>query len=235
MTAALEISVTAPVVSFRNPLYPGCRSGCRARRRPPSAGSWPQPPAAGARMPPDTRFAMTFTARGSGSDLETYHPLDARGSGELIPPRRTASSSPMRHPHDLAHRGPGPVGDGAAPAGMATAAGPQPGPGLCPDAQRRAGRRTRPAGAGRGSRRPDRCGDAAAASDRDCRGPLAHPLGRLPVCRDPRGCHHRCRSTSPRPGRRSPSCRQPTPAASTKAACGEGTGKRVGEKPRESW
>ena len=82
MTAALEISVTAPVVSFRNPLYSGVQVGLPCP--PPStvggflasaAGGWQ-------RMPPGTRFAMTFAARGSGIDLETYHPLDARGSRE---------------------------------------------------------------------------------------------------------------------------------------------------------
>jgi len=80
VTAALEISVTAPVVSFRNPLYSGVQVGLPCP--PPStvggflasaAGGWQ-------RMPPGTRFAMTFAARGSGSDLETYHPLDARGT-----------------------------------------------------------------------------------------------------------------------------------------------------------
>ncbi len=80
MTAALEISVTAPVVSFRNPLYSGVQVGLPCP--PPStvggflasaAGGWQ-------RLPPGTRFAMTFAARGSGSDLETYHPLDARGT-----------------------------------------------------------------------------------------------------------------------------------------------------------
>jgi CRISPR-associated protein Cas5t len=87
VTAALEISVTAPVVSFRNPLYSGVQVGLPCP--PPStvggflasaAGGWQ-------RMPPDTRFAMTFAARGSGSDLETYHPLDARGTASDPTPK----------------------------------------------------------------------------------------------------------------------------------------------------
>jgi CRISPR-associated protein Cas5t len=87
VTAALEISVTSPVASFRNPLYAGVQVALPCP--PPStvggflasaAGGW-------ARMPEDTRFAMTFTARGSGSDLETYHPLDARGAASLPTPK----------------------------------------------------------------------------------------------------------------------------------------------------
>lgn len=80
MTAALEVKVTAPVVSFRNPLYAGVQVGLPCP--PPSTvggflastvGGW-------RRVPATTRFAITFTARGSGIDLETYHPLDARGA-----------------------------------------------------------------------------------------------------------------------------------------------------------
>jgi CRISPR-associated Cas5-like protein len=86
MTAALEITVSVPVTSFRNPVYAGVQVGLPCP--PPStvggflasaAGGW-------ARMPEETRFAMSFTARGSGSDLETYHPLDGRGmSGSPVP------------------------------------------------------------------------------------------------------------------------------------------------------
>jgi CRISPR-associated Cas5-like protein len=80
VTAALEVEVTAPVVSFRNPLYVGVQVGLPCP--PPSTvggflastvGGWH-------RVPATTRFAFTFTARGSGIDLETYHPLDARGA-----------------------------------------------------------------------------------------------------------------------------------------------------------
>jgi CRISPR-associated protein Cas5t len=78
--SALEVVVTAPVVSFRNPLYAGVQVGLPCP--PPStvggflastAGGW-------RRVPVTTRFAMAFTARGSGIDLETYHPLDSRGA-----------------------------------------------------------------------------------------------------------------------------------------------------------
>lgn len=80
MTEALCVTVTAPVVSFRNPLYasvqvclpcpaPSTVGGLLAS----TVGGWPY-------MPIGTRFAMTFTAQGSGTDLETYRPLDRRGT-----------------------------------------------------------------------------------------------------------------------------------------------------------
>jgi CRISPR-associated protein Cas5t len=80
VTPALEVTVTAPIASFRNPLYAGVQVGLPCP--PPSTvggflastvGGWH-------RFPVATRFAMTFTARGSGVDLETYHPLDSRGA-----------------------------------------------------------------------------------------------------------------------------------------------------------
>lgn len=87
MTPALQVTVTAPVVSFRDRLYDGVRAGLPCP--PPStvggflaslAGGWH-------RMPPGTRFAMAFTARGTGTDLETYHPLDARGTASSPVPQ----------------------------------------------------------------------------------------------------------------------------------------------------
>lgn len=80
MPEALELTVTAPVVSFRNPLYDGLQVGLPCP--PPStvggmlaaaAGGWDQ-------VPDDTRFAMAFHAAGSGTDLETYHPLGSPGT-----------------------------------------------------------------------------------------------------------------------------------------------------------
>src|SRR5690606_33327891 len=82
-----EVTVTAPIVSFRNPLYAGVQvtlpcpppatvGGMLAA----AAGGW------GA-VRPDTRFAMAFHARGSGADLETYHPLDATGKKANPTPR----------------------------------------------------------------------------------------------------------------------------------------------------
>jgi CRISPR-associated protein Cas5t len=76
---ALEVTVTAPVVSFRNPLYSGvqvtlpCPSpttvgGMLAA----AAGGW-------GHVDPGLTFAVAFHARGQGVDLETYHPLDASG------------------------------------------------------------------------------------------------------------------------------------------------------------
>jgi CRISPR-associated Cas5-like protein len=77
---ALEVAVTAPVVSFRNPLYAGVQV-CLPCPPPSTVGGFLASTAGGwHRVPPATRFAMTFTARGSGIDLETYHPLDSRGA-----------------------------------------------------------------------------------------------------------------------------------------------------------
>lgn len=79
MTEALDIEVHAPVASFRNPLYAGVQVGLPCA--PPAtvggmlaaaAGGWEQ-------VPSDLRFGMAFSAAGQGSDLETYHPLDASG------------------------------------------------------------------------------------------------------------------------------------------------------------
>ncbi|TDE29972.1 CRISPR-associated protein Cas5 [Actinomadura sp. 6K520] len=79
MPQALELTVTAPVVSFRNPLYDGLQIGLPCP--PPStvggllaaaAGGWNE-------VPQHTRFAMTFHAAGAGTDLETYHPLGSPG------------------------------------------------------------------------------------------------------------------------------------------------------------
>lgn len=76
---ALQVTVTAPIVSFRDPLYssvalclpcppPATVGGLLAA----VAGGWEQVSA-------DLRFAMAFTAQASGVDLETFHPLDQRG------------------------------------------------------------------------------------------------------------------------------------------------------------
>ncbi len=85
--AGLEVTVTAPVVSFRNPLYAGVQVGLAC---PPPAtvggllaaarGGW-------ACVDPRTRFAMAFQAGGGGVDLETYHPLDSAGKSTSPTPR----------------------------------------------------------------------------------------------------------------------------------------------------
>lgn len=89
-TAALRVRVVAPVVSFRDPLYAGVQVGLPCP--PPAtvggmlaaaAGNWQ-------RVDPVTRFAMCFTARGDGVDLETYHPLEARGRSADPTPRERA-------------------------------------------------------------------------------------------------------------------------------------------------
>ncbi|GLU46289.1 CRISPR-associated protein Cas5 [Nocardiopsis ansamitocini] len=80
MSEVLEVTVAAPIVSFRNPLYAGVQYGLPCP--PPAtvagmlasmAGGWDA-------VPTDTVFAMAFSANGSGTDLETYHRLDAKGA-----------------------------------------------------------------------------------------------------------------------------------------------------------
>jgi CRISPR-associated Cas5-like protein len=79
MPRALEVTVTAPIVSFRNPLYAGLQVGLPCP--PPSTVGGLLAAAAGGwdRVPSTTRFAMTFHAAGHGVDLETYHPVAAPG------------------------------------------------------------------------------------------------------------------------------------------------------------
>ncbi|MGW3012734.1 CRISPR-associated protein Cas5 [Streptomyces sp. NPDC001219] len=85
---ALEVTVTAPVVSFRNPLYSGiqvtlpCPSpttvgGMLAA----AAGGWDH-------VDSGLSFAMAFHARGHGTDLETYHPLDPTENKPNLAPRQ---------------------------------------------------------------------------------------------------------------------------------------------------
>ncbi|MFI7449702.1 CRISPR-associated protein Cas5 [Nonomuraea sp. NPDC049714] len=84
---ALRVTVTAPIVSFRNPLYAGVQltlpcpppatvGGMLAA----AAGGWDA-------VDPALRFGMAFHARGAGADLETYHPLDATGKKADPTPR----------------------------------------------------------------------------------------------------------------------------------------------------
>ncbi|HEY9476542.1 MAG TPA: CRISPR-associated protein Cas5 [Mycobacteriales bacterium] len=77
---ALEVTVTAPIASFRNPLYAAVQYGLPCP--PPAtvggllagaAGGWDA-------VPPGTRFGMTFRSAAAGEDLETYHPLAAKGN-----------------------------------------------------------------------------------------------------------------------------------------------------------
>jgi CRISPR-associated Cas5-like protein len=79
VTAALEVTVTAPVVSFRNPLYAGVQVALPCP--PPATVGGMLAAAAGGwdNIDPQLRFAMAFRACGSGTDLETYHPLEASG------------------------------------------------------------------------------------------------------------------------------------------------------------
>ncbi|MFY1652761.1 CRISPR-associated protein Cas5 [Solwaraspora sp. WMMB762] len=87
---ALEVTVTAPVVSFRNPLYAGVQVGLPCP--PPATVGGMLAAAAGGwhRVDPGLRFAMAFRCGGTGEDLETYHPLDASGRKADPTPRLRA-------------------------------------------------------------------------------------------------------------------------------------------------
>jgi CRISPR-associated protein Cas5t len=87
MIAAVEMTVTAPVVSFRNPLYAGVQVGLPCP--PPATVGGMLAAAAGGweAVSPRMRFAMAFRAGGHGEDLETYHPLDASGRRTEPTPR----------------------------------------------------------------------------------------------------------------------------------------------------
>lgn len=84
---ALRVTVTAPIVSFRNPLYAGVQIALPCP--PPSTVGGMLASAAGgwAAVDPRLRFAMAFRARGKGVDLETYHPLEATGKKADPTPR----------------------------------------------------------------------------------------------------------------------------------------------------
>jgi CRISPR-associated Cas5-like protein len=88
VTEALEVVVTAPVASFRNPLYAGVQVGLPCP--PPTTIAGMLAAAAGGwrHMPERTRFAACFVADGKGVDLETYHPLDAQGAADPTPKDR---------------------------------------------------------------------------------------------------------------------------------------------------
>ncbi|MFC7216889.1 CRISPR-associated protein Cas5 [Streptomyces polyrhachis] len=84
---ALEVTLTAPIASFRNPLYAGVQVALPCP--PPAtvggmlaaaAGGWEQ-------VERGARFAMAFHARGQGVDYETYHPLDPSGKKASPTPR----------------------------------------------------------------------------------------------------------------------------------------------------
>ncbi|MEV0971067.1 CRISPR-associated protein Cas5 [Microtetraspora glauca] len=86
-TEALRVTVTAPIVSFRNPLYAGVQVALPCP--PPATVGGMLAAAAGGwhAVDVETRFAMAFHARGKGVDLETYHPLDATGKKADPTPR----------------------------------------------------------------------------------------------------------------------------------------------------
>lgn len=84
---ALRVTVRAPIVSFRNPLFAGVQVALPCPP-PATVGGMLAAAAGGWRaVHPGTRFAMAFHARGTGVDLETYHPLDATGKKAERTPR----------------------------------------------------------------------------------------------------------------------------------------------------
>lgn len=86
---AVRWELTAPVASFRDPLFPAVQLGLPFP--PPSTVRGLLAAACGeyARLDSGGQFAYTFTADGSGSDLETWHPLLAGGKrGDPKPMRR---------------------------------------------------------------------------------------------------------------------------------------------------
>jgi CRISPR-associated protein Cas5t len=96
MTDALRITVTAPVVSFRNPLFAGVQVSLPCP--PPATVGGLLAAAAGGwhRVDPSLRFAMAFRARGHGVDVETYYPLDATGRATDPAPRDRDSLADAR-------------------------------------------------------------------------------------------------------------------------------------------
>jgi CRISPR-associated Cas5-like protein len=95
-TAALELTVTAPVASFRNPLYAGVQKTLPCP--PPATVGGMLAAAAGGwdRVTPTMWFGMSFHARGSGTDLETYHPLEASGRKADPTPRERGFLAEVR-------------------------------------------------------------------------------------------------------------------------------------------
>ncbi|WP_019632767.1 CRISPR-associated protein Cas5 [Actinomadura atramentaria] len=86
-TDVLKVTITAPVVSFRNPLYAGVQV-CLPCPPPATVGGMLAAVAGGwSRVDPAMRFAMAFRASGAGVDVETYHPLDGRGRSAEPTPR----------------------------------------------------------------------------------------------------------------------------------------------------
>jgi CRISPR-associated protein Cas5t len=86
---ALEVTVTAPVASFRDPLYAGVQAGLPCPPPATIAGMLASTAGGWDRVPAGTRFGASFAAAGTGTDLETYHPLDAQGrKTEAVPKNR---------------------------------------------------------------------------------------------------------------------------------------------------
>lgn len=87
MTQTLEVEVTAPVASFRNPLYAGVQLTLPCP--PPATVGGMLAAAAGGWDQVDSRltFAMAFRAKGRGVDFETYHPLAGKGPKATPNPR----------------------------------------------------------------------------------------------------------------------------------------------------
>lgn len=79
MTLALEARFTAAVASFRDPLYSAVQK-CLPCPPPATIGGMLAAAAGGwEHVDPKTRFAAAFTAGATGTDVETWHPLNDKG------------------------------------------------------------------------------------------------------------------------------------------------------------
>lgn len=78
MTDVLRVRLEAPVVSFRDPMFPDLQHGLPLV--PPSTAYGLLAGAHGGfdRLPP-ARLGISFTSQGTVEDLETYHPLNIDG------------------------------------------------------------------------------------------------------------------------------------------------------------
>ena len=85
MVDALEVTVTAAVASFRDPLYSAVQK-CLPCPPPATIGGMLAAAAGGwEHVDPETRFAAAFTAAATGTDVETWHPVS--GTGRRLDPQ----------------------------------------------------------------------------------------------------------------------------------------------------
>lgn len=87
MITALEARFSAPVASFRDPVYSGIQK-CLPCPSPATIGGMLAAAAGGwDYVDPDTQFAAAFHAAAAGTDVETWHPIDDKGKRKEAQPR----------------------------------------------------------------------------------------------------------------------------------------------------